>query len=103
MATTYSFEAVVWEHDGPGGWHFVSLPQEHADDIEERTAGQSTGFGSVRVEVAIGSTRWKTSVFPDQKRGTYLLPVKKSVRTAENLVDGTVAQVSLVVLESAVG
>jgi hypothetical protein len=37
------------------------------------------GFGSVRVEAAIGDTVWRTSVFP-QRSGGYILPVKASVR-----------------------
>ncbi len=46
------------------------------------------GFGSVRVEATIGKTSWKTSIFPDSRSGTYLLPLKASVRRAEDLVDG---------------
>jgi hypothetical protein len=53
----------------------------------------------LRVEVTIGETRWSTSIFPDRKRGTYVLPVKKSVRIAEQLVAGAPAAVSLVVID----
>ena len=41
---------------------------------------------------------WRTSIFPDNKRGTYLLPVKKQVRTAEGLTDGSVCSVDLAVV-----
>ncbi len=94
----YSFVAKVWEHDGPGAWHFVSLPEEQADEIEAGVAPPGRGFGSVRVEVRIGSTRWSTSIFPDRKRGTYVLPVKRSVRLSEHLAAGDEAHVDLVVL-----
>lgn len=30
MTMSYSFDAVVWERDGPGAWHFISLPPEHS-------------------------------------------------------------------------
>ena len=95
MTTSYVFDAAVWEHDGPGAWHFISLPREHADEIDQLTATSTTAFGSVRIEVSIGTTRWSTSLFPDSRRGTYVLPVKKSVRVAENLVDGSVAHVEV--------
>jgi hypothetical protein len=95
---TYSFTAEVWEHDGNAAWHFVSLRDDHADDIEQRFGGNAGGFGSVRVEVTIGSTRWRTSLFPDSKRKTYVLPVKKEVRRAEGLVDGSTAEITLDVL-----
>jgi len=51
------------------------------------------------VEVTIGSSRWSTSLFPDNKRRTSVLPVKKQVRVTENLVAGSTAEVELVVLE----
>jgi hypothetical protein len=73
---TFSFEATVWEHDGDAAWHFVSLPEDVADEIAERSAGRTRGFGSVRVEVTIGASTWRTSLFPDGRRGTYVLPVK---------------------------
>ena len=97
----YSFDAEVWEHDGQGHWHFLSVPDDVADDIEERFGARAGGFGSIRVEVTIGRSTWATSVFPDAKRKTYVLPVKKPVRTAEGLAAGTNASVSLVVLISA--
>lgn len=95
----FSFTAEVWEHDGPAAWHFVSLPEADADDIEEMYGHDAKGFGSIRVEVTIGATTWATSIFPDSKRGTYVLPVKKAVRAAEDIEAGSMADVSLVVVE----
>lgn len=85
----------MWEYEGPAAWFFVSLPDDVADKIEGENHGPRRGFGSVRVEAKIGSTQWSTSVFPDKKRGTYLLPVKKEVRRAEGLEAGTVATLEL--------
>lgn len=95
----YSFTADVWEHDGAGAWHFVSLPDDIADEIEQRFGHRANGFGSLRVDVTIGRTRWQTSIFPDSKRATYVLPVKKAVRTAEGLSDGSTAPVALTVID----
>jgi hypothetical protein len=95
----FSFDAEVWEHHGPGSWHFLSLPEDAADDIEEMFGHRAKGFGSLRVDVTIGATRWSTSIFPDSKRGTYVLPVKKAVRAAEDLSVGSVARVDLAVIE----
>ncbi|MGQ0434938.1 MAG: DUF1905 domain-containing protein [Microthrixaceae bacterium] len=96
---TFTFEAEVWEHSGSASWFFVSLPEAIADDIEGTFGHRAKGFGSLRVEVTVGATRWQTSIFPDNKRGTYVLPVKKAVRLAEALGDGTTATVELRVLE----
>ena len=92
---TYTFEAEVWEHEGSGSWHFVSLPPAEADDIEARYGAKAAGFGSIRVEVTIGATRWRTSLFPDTRRATYVLPVKKAVRTAQGLRAGANATVTV--------
>ena len=96
-ARTFSFVAELWEHDGSGAWHFVSLPAAVADAIETMSDARAPGFGSVRVSVQIGDTRWETSVFPDRKRGTYVLPVKKPVRTAEGLHAGMLVEMELAV------
>ena len=97
MPPTHKFEAELWESDAVGAWVFVTLPPGVSDDVRME-AGPPTGFGSVRVEVAIGSTTWRTSVFPDAKLGAYVLPVKKAVRTAERLQPDDVATLTLRVL-----
>ena len=91
----YAFRAELWQYDGPAAWHFISLPPDVADDIRAKFGPQAFGFGSIKVEAVIGSTRWSTSLFPDKTRGTYLLPIKKAVRVAENLETGDVATVNL--------
>ena len=85
---TFEFTARLWRYPGEGGWHFVSLPTEIGDDITEVTARIRAGFGSVRVAVTVGTTSWRTSIFPDSKTRTYVLPVKKEVRDAEKLETG---------------
>ncbi len=93
---TWRFRAELWRHHGDAAWHFVTLPFAVADDIAELVDGRTArGFGSVRVHVRVGATAWDTSVFPDSKARSYVLPVKKSVRTAERLDDGSAVTVEL--------
>jgi hypothetical protein len=94
----YSFAAEVWEWSAKASWFFVSVPEEDADDIEERYGRSAGGFGSIRVEVTIGASTWRTSLFPSNEERTYVLPVKKAVRTAEGLGPGSTTQVNLVVV-----
>jgi hypothetical protein len=91
----YRFEAELWEYEGAAAWFFVSLTEDLADDIDERYGHLEAGFSSLRVEVTIGATTWRTSLFPDTKRGTYLLPVKKQGRNAESLAPGSPCAVTL--------
>lgn len=90
------FRARVWEHSpgDPGSWHFLTLPAELSEDVALE-AGPRKGFGSIRVDVSIGSTTWRTSVFPDAATGSFVLPVKKQVRQSEGLRAGAICGVTL--------
>lgn len=98
---TYEFTAEVWEWSSRTTWFFVSVPEDQADDIEEQYGRRAAGFGSVRVEATIGSTTWRTSIFPSTENETYVLPLKKAVRTAEGLGPGISATVQLRILVDA--
>jgi hypothetical protein len=95
----YEFEAEIWQSESTGSWAFVTVPGEDSDDIRFRS-GPPVGFGSVRVEVTVGGSTWRTSVFPDAKSGCYVMPFKQAVRRAEGLDVGDVADVSLRALDS---
>lgn len=97
--TEHVFHAQIWEHspEEPGSWHFLTLPVEVAEDVALE-AGPRGGFGSVRVEVSIGSSTWRTSLFPDSKSDTFVLPVKKPVRLANRLQAGDSCEVRLEVV-----
>ena len=95
----FEFSAVLWVQEGDAQWHFITLPGEISDDIRQLTGSTQRGFGSVRVSVTVGSTTWQTSVFPDSKTGCYVLPTKKPVRLAEDLVAGATVAVQLEVLD----
>jgi hypothetical protein len=99
---SYRFRAApwLWTGNGASSWHFVTVPFDVADDIDERTTGRQGGFGSVRVRATIGSTSWHTSLFPSKEAESYLLPVKRAVRDAEGLVVGTDADVQLTVVHA---
>lgn len=92
---SYRFDAEVWLHEGDAAWHFITLPGEVSDDIGARMAGRTGGFGSVRVRVRIGSSRWSTWVFPDSRREAFVLPVERAVRAAEGIEAGDRVAVAL--------
>ncbi|TFD50287.1 DUF1905 domain-containing protein [Cryobacterium frigoriphilum] len=92
---TFRFEAELWQATSTGSWVFLSLPTDVTDEIRERSTQPRRGFGSIRVNAQIGETSWATSIFPDSKRKTFVLPVKKLVRTAEGLDMGDTPTVSV--------
>ena len=80
----FEFTATLWLYPGKAGWYFVTLPPEVADDIDGQV-GERAGFGSIPVEVSVGTSSWKTSLFPDKQAASFVLPVKKAVRQKENI------------------
>lgn len=84
----------------PAAWYFVTIAGDVADEIRlAAISGQwldgRKGFGSARVDVQIGDTRWKTSVFPHKESGGWLLPVKAAVRKAEGIAEGDLVAVTV--------
>lgn len=65
----FRFDAELWLHQGDGAWHFVTVPGEVSDAIDAATAGKRRGFASVRVRATVGTTAWRTSVFPTTGAG----------------------------------
>lgn len=80
-------------------WYFVALPQDLSAEIRE-IPRPKRGFGSVRVEVRVGGSAWRTSIFPDSAQGAYVLPLKRAVRDAEGIGDEGIVSVELEVLEA---
>lgn len=95
MEHEFEAELWLWQARQADSWTFVSLPTDVADDILDVAGPVARGFGSLRVEVTLGGTVWRTSIFPDKTRGTYVLPIKKAVRTAEGVGAGGTARLRL--------
>lgn len=94
----FSFTADLWRYQGEAAWYFVTVPLETSEQIRELTPPRR-GFGSVRVEVTLAGTTWRTSLFPDAASGSYVLPIKKAVRTAAAIDDGDPADIHLRLLD----
>jgi hypothetical protein len=95
------FDAELWNWDArrAESWTFVSLPAEASEEIRELADGPRRGFGSLRVRVTLGASTWTTSIFPDSARGTYVLPIKRAIRTAEALDTGDIATVTVELID----
>lgn len=84
----FPLDGEVWRWKGDSAWHFVTLRPELGNEIRDAAAVIPRGFGSVRVRVTIGTTTWSTSVFPDRESGSFILPLKKDVRSREGIIEG---------------
>jgi len=91
---TFSAELYLWEAR-TDSWVFANLPEDVADEIEDAAPEPRRGFGAVRVEVTVGASTWRTSVFPSKRDATFVLPLKKAILKAESLTVGDTVAVSL--------
>jgi hypothetical protein len=80
------FGGKIWFWQGPAPWFFVTIPEKESQDLKAISTMVTYGWGVIPVQVRIGKTEWRTSLFP--KDGRYLVPIKASVRKAEDLAEG---------------
>ena len=80
------FSGEIWYWRGPAPWYFVTVPAKQCEDLRAMSRWVTYGWGMIPASVRIGKTEWKTSLFP--KDGSYVVPIKASVRKAEHLEVG---------------
>ncbi len=88
MKHVFKFSAQVFPYPGMAAWRFVALSQALSVEIKTRFGKIKKGWGSIPVLVTVGKTTWQTSIFPDKKSQSYLLPMKLEVRKKEGVMDG---------------
>ena len=77
------FSGPLFEWRGPAPYHFVAVPEDEAEQIQETAAAVTYGWGMIPVTVTIGDTTWTTSLWP--KDGRYVVPLKDKIRAAEGI------------------
>ena len=91
MNFEFSGKIFIWK--GPAPWFFVTVPDKESRDLKAISGIVTYGWGVIPVHARIGDTEWNTSLFP--KDGLYLVPLRASVRKAENLAEGDMVTVWL--------
>ena len=89
------FEGEVWQWRGPAPHYFVSVPAELCDAMRAAARLVSYGWGMVPAQVQLGSTTWRTAIFP--KDGGYIVPIKAAVRQRENVSEGDLVRIGLLI------
>ena len=73
----------VFEWRGPAPFHFVALSAAQAAEMSEMAREVTYGWGMIPVTGRVGRTSFATSLWP--KEGTYYVPLKDAVRSAEGI------------------
>lgn len=77
-----------------GAWYFLTIDGDTAQAIRAASVN-AAAWGSVSVEVTIGATTWRTSLFPSKAHRGWLLPIKAAVRKAEKITEGSAVEAVL--------
>lgn len=93
MELEFSGEVFSWR--GPAPYHFVRVPPDEAEQIQEMAAAVTYGWGMVPVAVTVGDTTVTTSLWP--KDGSYVVPLKDAIRTPEGIALDDVVTVRLTI------
>jgi len=97
VAKKFKFKSrvIVWSGgdashgDDSSHWRFTRVPEDISVKIKEMQKGRlRRGWGAVYAKAKVGKSEWQTSVFPDRRSATYILPLKKKIRHEEDLYDG---------------
>ncbi len=91
----FTFTTGVFAYPGTAAWRFASVPQAISTEIKTHFGAKRKGWGSIPVQVTVGTTTWETSIFPDKKSQTYLLPMKLAIRKKEKIMDGDTVKIAL--------
>jgi hypothetical protein len=93
----FDFKGKIWFWRGPSPFYWITVPDKECEKINIISGLVTYGWGMIPVNVKIGKTLWKTSMFP--KDGRYIIPIKDMVRKAEKLDEGDTVKVHLEVIK----
>lgn len=86
---TFTVRGTVHTFPMEAAWYYIPIPTDKIPDVPRG------GWGSVPVQATIGKTTWQTSIFP-MKKDHYFIPLKKSVRTKEDIFLGDTVTITYV-------
>jgi hypothetical protein len=94
----FSFSSKVFKYKTEKtSWYFAKLPLDIGVEIKSSKKSK-IGFGSIRVIAIINQTQWQTSIFPDSKSGSYLLPLKAEVREKNDITEGSIIDIGIEII-----
>ena len=93
MLMEIEFSGEVWYWKGPAPWYFITVPAELGRALHTLASAVTYGWGMIPANVLIGDTEWRTALWP--KDGSYIVPIKATVRKLEALKVGDEVTVRL--------
>ena len=99
----YEIKSKLFKWQGEAAWYFVRIDEKTSENIKDNFGMMARGWGSLPVQVTLGESKWRTSIFPDKQsspkgKGTYLLPIKSQIRKAEKINDGDILDLEIEII-----
>jgi hypothetical protein len=94
MKKILTIKGKVWVWPGNTPWHFISLDKKLAEEI--RILFPKTPL--IKIKAKVGKTEWDTAFFRESKTKSYIMPLKKKVRLAEDIWEGEEVTVAVEIL-----
>jgi hypothetical protein len=91
----WRFSAPVVEWRGPAPFFYARIPANTGAEIARLKRAASYGWGVIPVRATIAGVAFETSLFPLD--GTYLLPLKASVRRRIGVTLGDEVEVAMTI------
>jgi hypothetical protein len=94
----YTFTAKIRKYSSSqqGSWYFVTVPQKINTYIKKlKPIYKKRWRWSIKVHARIARLDRQTSIFPDTKTKSYLLPIKLDIRKKLYLVEDTIVTLSM--------
>jgi hypothetical protein len=89
----------IWGGGEKVSWHFVTIPPDVSEKINKKYKDFKKGWGSLPVRATLLNTKPKvfldTSIFPNTKDKTFLMPVKKKTRLELGVQDGDIVEFTI--------
>lgn len=83
---------------GKIAWYYCLVPREESKLINEMFSDQKRGWSSLPVRLSLGTSTWETSIFYMKKEESFMLPLKKEIRTSEGLVRDDLVEIKIKVI-----
>ena len=99
----FEFSAKIWLYPCNKPWHFVTLPEKISKQIKYYYGSKGGTPGMIKIIAIIKNTQWKTSLFPDKRLNSYLLPIKASTRKHEELKENDQISITIILNSSTLG
>lgn len=93
----YKIKSKLFKWQGEAAWYFIRIDENTTNEIKDKFGMMARGWGSLPVNVTLGKSQWRTSIFPE-KKGTYLLPMKLQTRKAEKINDGDLVSLMIEII-----